>query len=49
MWKSKIIIEPTVRERIANSSELKKEEKENFLRFVAYLTIEETEELMMII
>lgn len=49
MWKSKIIIEPDLRDRISNSSELKKEEKENFLRFVAYLTIEEKEELKMML
>jgi len=49
MKKSKIIIEPDLRERIANSNELKKEEKENFLRFVAYLTSEEKDELMLII
>lgn len=49
MKESKIIIEPSIRDRISNSKELKKEEKENFLRFVAYLTPDEKEELMMII
>ena len=49
MSKSKVIIEPSVRDRISNSNELKEKEKENFLRFISYLTTEETEELMMII
>lgn len=49
MWKNKIIIEPWVRERIYNSLILTTDEKDNFLRFVAYLTEEEKQELMLMI
>lgn len=49
MWKNKIIIEPWVRERILNSKILDNYEKENFLRFVSYLTIEEKDEFLLMI
>lgn len=49
MWKNKIIIEPWVRERIFNSEILSIEEKDNFLRFIAYFTEEEKQELLLMI
>jgi hypothetical protein len=49
MWKNKIIIEPWVRERIFNSKILSVEEKDNFLRYIAYFTTEEKEELLLMI
>lgn len=49
MWKNKIIIEPSVRERIFNSKILSNNEKTDFLRFIAYFTEEEKEELLLMI
>lgn len=49
MWKNKIIIEPWLRQRIIYSEILNDNEKNNFLRFIAYFTLEEREELMLMI
>lgn len=49
MWKNKIIIEPTVRQRIHNSLLLSNDEKQNFLRYIWYLTKEEKSELLQLI
>lgn len=49
MWKNKVIIKPQVRQRIAYSEVLSQEEKDNFLRYIAYFTIEETDELLLMI
>lgn len=50
MWKNKkIVIESWVKEKIFNSCELSQDEKENFLRFIAYFTEEEKEELLLMI
>ncbi len=49
MWKNKIIIEPWVRQRILYSEILSSDEKDNFLKFIAYFTTEEKEELLLMI
>lgn len=49
MWKNKIIIEPWVQQRILYSEILSPDEKDNFLKFIAYFTTEEKEELLLMI
>lgn len=49
MWKNKVIIEPWVRKKIIYSKILSDDEKNNFLRFIAYFTPEEKEELLLMI
>ncbi len=49
MWKNKIIIEPWVKQKIIYSEILSQEEKDNFLRYIAYFTTEEKEELLLMI
>ncbi|MDD5770251.1 MAG: hypothetical protein PHE25_04720 [Candidatus Gracilibacteria bacterium] len=49
MGKNKIIIEPGVRQRIVYSEILSENEKDNFLRFIAYFTAEEKSELLLMI
>lgn len=49
MWRNKIIIEPNLRQRIWNSTLLSEYEKNNFLRFIYYMTKEEKEELLELI
>lgn len=49
MWKDKIIIEPSVKQKIAYSEILSTKEKDNFLRYIAYFTSEEKEELLLMI
>ncbi len=49
MWKNKVIIEPWVKEKILFSAILSNDEKDNFLRYIAYFTKEEKEELLLII
>lgn len=49
MWKNKVIIEPWVKQRIIYSEILSENEKDNFLRFIAYFTVEEKQELMLMI
>jgi len=49
MWKNKIIIEPWVRQKIIYSEILSQDEKDNLLRFIAYFTPEERQELLLII
>ncbi len=49
MWKNKIIIEPWVEQKILYSEVLSDDEKDNLLRFIAYFTQEEKEELLLMI
>lgn len=49
MWKNKVLIEPNIRQRIANSTLLSEYEKNNFLRFISYLTKEEKDELLLMV
>lgn len=49
MWKNKIIIEPWVEQKILYSEILSDDEKDNLLRFIAYFTQEEKEELLLMI
>lgn len=49
MWKNKIIIEPWVREKISYSEILSNDDKDNFLRFIAYFTEEEKKEFLLMI
>lgn len=49
MKNSKIIIEPEIRQKIIYSNVLTKNEKDNFLRFVWYLTEKEKKELLLLI
>lgn len=49
MWKNKIVIEPWVRQKIQFSPLLSDEEKNNFLRYIAYFTESETQELLLLI
>ncbi len=49
MWKNKIIIEPWVEQKIIHSELLSNNEKENLLRFIAYFTPEEKDELLLMI
>lgn len=49
MWKNKMIIEPKIKQKILFSKVLNKNEKNNFLRFINYLTPEEREELLLVI
>lgn len=49
MWKKKIIIEPWVKQKIIYSEILSDEEKDNFLRYIAYFTPDEKEEFMLMI
>lgn len=49
MWKNKIIIESWVRQKIIYSEILSPDEKDNFLRFIAYFTPEEKQELLLMI
>lgn len=49
MWKTKIIIEPWVEQKIIYSEVLTDEEKDNFLKYIAYFTQEEKQELLLMI
>lgn len=49
MWKNKIIIEPWVKQKIVYSEILSEDEKDNFLRYIAYFTQEEKQELLLMI
>lgn len=49
MWKNKIIIEAWVKQKIVYSEILSPDEKDNFLRYIAYFTSEEKEELLLMI
>lgn len=49
MWESKIIVEPTIQQKIENSAILTPKEKENFLRHLYYFTNEEKRELALMI
>lgn len=49
MWKNKIIIDSWVEQKIIHSQNLSDNEKQNFLRFIAYFTPEEKEELLLMI
>ncbi len=49
MKKSKIIIEPFILNKIANSDELNNNEKMNFLHYVWYMTKSEQRELAQLI
>lgn len=49
MWKNKIIIEPWVKQKIVYSEILSDDEKDNFLRYIAYFTQEEKQELLLMI
>lgn len=49
MWKNKIIIEPWIKQKIIFSKKLSNYEKDNFLKFIAYFTLEEKKELLTMI
>lgn len=49
MWKNKVIIESWVEQKIIFSDILSLEEKNNFLKYIAYFTSEEKEELLLMI
>lgn len=49
MGKYKIIIEPQVRQRIIFSDILSQVEKDHFLKFIAYFTKEEKDQLLLMI
>lgn len=49
MWKNKTIIDVGVKQKIMYSEILSDAEKDNFLRHIAYFTLEEQEEFLHMI
>lgn len=49
MQNNNIIIKPTIKQKILSSIDLSSKEKDNFMRFIGYLTPSEQEELMLVI
>lgn len=49
MWKYKTLVEPDIRDKILTSENMEEGEKSSFLKFVAYLTTEEKDELLLLI
>ena len=49
MWKNKIIIEPSIKNKIFHSEIISQDEKSNLLRYICYFTEEEKSDLMLLI
>ncbi|MDP5038880.1 MAG: hypothetical protein NWP80_00355 [Candidatus Gracilibacteria bacterium] len=49
MGKNKILIEPSVKDKIESSVYISNSEKNNLLKYIAYFTNEEKEELLLMI